>query len=123
MNGLKKSAANKRSMKTEVELGAHFNRDFHRLSRKYRTLLAQIIPIVARLGAGEKPGDRIAGTKREVYKVRLGNPAARRGKSGGFRLIYLVRSANNIVLLNIYSKSDRDTITPAKIRRMIADLG
>ena len=109
-------------MKTEVELGAHFNRDFHRLSRKYRTLLAQIIPIVARLGAGEKPGDRIAGTKREVYKVRLRNPAAQRGKSGGFRLIYLVRSANNIVLLTIYSKSDRDTITPAKIRRMIGDL-
>ena len=110
-------------MKTDVETSAYFNREFHRLSRKYRNLVSQVIAFSARLGYGEKPGDRIAGTKREVYKVRLGNPAARRGKSGGFRLIYLVRSANNIVLLNIYSKFDRDTITPAKIRRMIADLG
>ena len=109
-------------MKTEVETSAYFDREFHRLNRKYRNLVSQFVPLVARIGSGGKPGDRVLGTRHEVYKVRLGNPAARRGKSGGFRVVYFVRAADHIVLIAIYSKTDKDDIHPAKIQRMIADL-
>ena len=58
---------------------------------------------------------------RNVYKVRLPNRSARRGKSGGFRVIYQERDGVLVLLLLIYSKTERADIPDEAIRRVIAE--
>lgn len=66
-------------------------------------------------------GDRIAGIGHAVYKARLGDATAGRGKSGGFRIIYYVDSPTKIILLSIYSKSGQTDIDNAEIRRILTE--
>ena len=54
-----------------------------------------------------------------VYKVRLPNRSARRGKSGGFRVIYQERSGELVLLLIIYSKTEHADMPDALIRQVI----
>lgn len=71
------------------------------------------------LEAGGTPWDRITGNKYPVYKVRVNNSDARRGKSGGYRVIYYIQTPEAILLTNIYSKSDRSNISNEEIEQII----
>ena len=53
-----------------------------------------------------------------VYKVRLPNRAARRGKSGGFRIIYYAQFSDRVTLLTIYSKTDETDISLREIQEL-----
>jgi len=44
------------------------------------------------------------------FKIRLKNSSIPVGKSGGFRVIYFLRTQEKIYLLEIYSKSDLENI-------------
>ncbi len=66
-----------------VESAPTFERDLKRLARRYPQIRNDIEPIIDRLAAGETPGDRVRGVQSIVYKVRVANSDARRGKSGG----------------------------------------
>jgi len=57
-----------------------------------------------------------------VYKVRLPNPSAQRGKSGGFRVIYYVKLADAVMLVTIYSKTEQTDISADELRRLLDDL-
>jgi len=53
--------------------------------------------------------------------VRVRNSNIQKGKSAGYRLIYQVDSPTSILLLTIYSKSDREDIGVNEIRDILAD--
>jgi mRNA-degrading endonuclease RelE of RelBE toxin-antitoxin system len=76
-------------------------------------------PLIDRLEHGETPGDRVKGTRYTVYKVRLQSADMSRGKSGGYRVIYYLKTADLIVLLAIYAKPRRADISPGEIRSII----
>ncbi|MFS0776067.1 hypothetical protein ABC255_08685 [Neobacillus sp. 3P2-tot-E-2] len=58
----------------------------------------------------------------KVFKKRMKNTSAKKGLSGGFRIIeYLVTSENTVYLLDIYSKSDQENIPKKKIIRLIRE--
>ena len=65
------------------------------------------------------PGDRVPETSHRIYKVRLSNPSARRGKSGGFRVYYAVNQSDMIYLVTIYSKTDRDDANTYEVQQRI----
>ena len=67
---------------------------------------------------GDRPGQRIPRVGYAVYKVRLPNRAARRGKSGGFRVIYYAQIEDVVTLLTIYSKSDDVDINTSEIQQL-----
>jgi mRNA-degrading endonuclease RelE of RelBE toxin-antitoxin system len=71
------------------------------------------------LERGETPGDRIQGLLYRVYKVRLRNSDAQRGKSGGYRIIYYLETEQQTVLLTIYSKTDQSDLPTEFIQRII----
>ena len=75
-------------------------------------------PLVLRLQDDERPGQRIPGVGYAVYKVRLPNRSARRGKSGGFRVIYYAQIADTVTLLAIYSKSEDVDISIKEIQQL-----
>lgn len=90
-----------------------------RLKKRYPHVDAEVKPLIDALAKGETPGDQVQGTGYSVYKVRLPNPDAQRGKSGGFRIIYYLKTLETILLIYIYSKTDRADLDADEIRRMI----
>ena len=64
----------------------------------------------------------MAGLGYRVFKVRLPNRSARRGKSGGFRVIYQEKSGRLVLLLLVYSKTERADIPDEVIIRVIEEV-
>ncbi len=106
-------------MPTTVSISADAQRDVKHLKRKYPAVTGQIRRLIDQLENNERPGDRISGVGYEVYKTRLANPSAQRGKSGGFRVIYYVQMADNVFLLKVYSKTEQADISAEEIRRIV----
>lgn len=109
-------------MPTKVDVPAPFLKELKRLARKYPSVLKAFEKLALSLKDDERPGDKIPGVGYDVYKVRLPNPSARRGKSGGFRVIYYVQLADAIILVTIYSKTEQTDISPENIRQILKEL-
>jgi mRNA-degrading endonuclease RelE of RelBE toxin-antitoxin system len=75
--------------------------------------------VLQKLQAGDFVGDQLQDVGSTVLKVRVKNSDAQRGKSGGHRLIYWLRSPSKIVLLDVYSKSAQESIEVAEIQRIL----
>jgi len=96
-----------------------FIRFLKHIAKKYRQVRSDLEPLIDELANGETPGDQIQHVKRTVYKVRVPNRDAQKGKSGGYRVIYYIKTATRVVLLAIYSKSEQTDISTDEILRMI----
>jgi len=103
-----------------VSFTPEFKRNLRQLAKKYRHIRDDIQPVIDEISKGLKPGDRISGLQEVVFKVRAGNSDARKGKSGGYRIIYHAKSLTEHILLTVYSKSEQGDVAPAEIRRIIA---
>ncbi|MBW4540932.1 MAG: type II toxin-antitoxin system RelE/ParE family toxin [Myxacorys chilensis ATA2-1-KO14] len=104
----------------QVEAAPVFNR-IRTLAKKYRNIRRHIQPIIEQLELGELPGDLISGVGYEVFKLRVKNSDVQKGKSGGYRLLYYVKTATRIILLTIYTKSEQVVIAREDIRNIITD--
>ncbi|KOP24160.1 addiction module antitoxin [Hapalosiphon sp. MRB220] len=104
-----------------VEAAATFSRNLRTLAKKYRSIRNDIQPVIAQLERGELPGDQISGIGYEVFKLRVRNSDIQKGKSGGYRLIYYVKTATGIILLTIYTKSEQADIAADDIKSIIAE--
>jgi mRNA-degrading endonuclease RelE of RelBE toxin-antitoxin system len=105
----------------QVEYTADFKRDLKRLHKKYRNVRADVNHFVRRLEAGETPGSQVQGTGYTVYKARVRSSNLGRGKSGGYRVLYYLKTAARIVLLTIYAKSASEDISITRIRRIVRE--
>ncbi len=57
-----------------------------------------------------------------VYKIRLAIASKNKGKSGGARVITFVKIIDEMVLLlAIYNKGEKDTISDAEIDALLED--
>lgn len=103
----------------EIGLTPEFQRKLKKLAKKYRSLRSDLEPVLEQLQLRKFPGDRIQKIEFSVIKVRIKNSDIKKGKSGGYRLIYWIYSDELIVLLDIYSQSDRTDVETAEIRQII----
>jgi len=108
-------------MPTEVSLAQQAEKDIKRLKKKYPAVTSEVRKLVYQLEDDERPGDKVAGVGYDVYKVRLPNPSAQRGKSGGFRVIYYVQLEDRVILITIYSKTEQSDIAPDQIKQAVED--
>lgn len=107
-----------------LNYSAAFLKQLKRLSKKYRRIRDDLQPILEKLAAGGVPGDQIQGAGHMAYKVRVANRDARRGASGGYRVIYYLQTESSRLLVAIYSKSEQSDIATDEIRRILkAELG
>ncbi|MBF2056551.1 MAG: type II toxin-antitoxin system RelE/ParE family toxin [Cyanobacterium sp. T60_A2020_053] len=111
----------KNNPKVIVEVTLTFKRNLSNLKKKYRSIVKDIKPIIDQLEMGELLGNRITGTNYKVFKVRIKNSDIQKGKSGGYRLIYYVKTQKMVVLLNVYTKSEQANITNQQIISIIKD--
>ncbi|MBW4618038.1 MAG: type II toxin-antitoxin system RelE/ParE family toxin [Cyanosarcina radialis HA8281-LM2] len=105
----------------EVEASPTFNRNLRTLAKKYRSIRNDVQPLIEQLERGDLPGDRISGVDYPVFKLRVRNSDIQKGKSGGYRLIYYVKTVNGIVLLTIYAKSEQVDIGAEDIQNIITE--
>ncbi len=105
----------------QVEASPTFSRNLHTLAKKYRSIQNDIQPIIEQLKQGELPGDQIPGVGHAVFKLRVRNSDTQKGKSSGYRLIYYVKTATGIILLTVYTKSERVDIAAKDIQSIIAE--
>jgi mRNA-degrading endonuclease RelE of RelBE toxin-antitoxin system len=105
----------------QVEAAPTFNRNLRALAKKYRNIRNDIQPVIEQLEQGELPGDQIPGVSYAVFKLRVRNSDTQKGKSGGYRLIYYVKTAMGIILLTVYAKSEQVDIAADDIQSIIAE--
>jgi mRNA-degrading endonuclease RelE of RelBE toxin-antitoxin system len=95
----------------EVIATNKFQKKVKSLGKKYRNIRDDLQPMIDLLQSGALPGDRVSGVlDLEIYKVRVKNSDARRGTSGGYRLIYYVKTSEQVILVTLYSKSEQEDI-------------
>lgn len=104
-----------------VTFTPEFKRNLRQLAKKYRHIKSDLQSILGELATGNKPGDQVPGVNYDVFKVRAKNSDASKGKSGGYRLIYQVKSESEIILVTVYSKTEQADIAPGEIRKIILD--
>jgi mRNA-degrading endonuclease RelE of RelBE toxin-antitoxin system len=96
-----------------------FTRNIRTLIKKYRNILNDLQPIIAQLENGEIPGDQVAGIGYPVFKLRIKNSDNQKGKSGGYRLIYYLKTNDKILLLTLYNKSEQDDVMAGDLKDII----
>ena len=106
-----------------IRFSDEFEENLYTLSKKYRRIRSDIEPILEQFQGGNFIGDRLSGMGENyvILKVRVKNSNIGKGKSAGYRLIYQVESPTSLLLLTIYSKSDREDISPNEIFRILSE--
>jgi len=110
--------------KVSIRFSDEFEEELYKLSKRFRRIRSDIQSIADPLQQGDFVGARIAGISEGyiVFKVRVRNRDIQKGKSAGYRLIYQVKSPTCVVLLTIYSKSDREDISANEIRDILTEV-
>ena len=90
----------------QVSFTLPFRKNVKKLSKRYRHIRSDLQPLIDQLSAGELPGVQLSGIEVPMFKVRLKNSDNRKGKSGGYRVVYYVKTQNQVVLIIVFSKSD-----------------
>jgi len=54
-----------------------------------------------------------------VFKARVKNSSAQKGKRGGYRVIYYLKTKDQILLVTMYSKSEQADIAASEIRDIL----
>ena len=98
-----------------------FVRDFKQLRKRYPRIQDDWDSLRAEINESDYRGQRLQGIGGAIFKVRLTNRSARRGKSGGFRAIYELVAPLQLRFLHIYSKSDKDDVSDRELSRMLAE--
>ena len=109
-------------MPATVNLLHKFRRRLKRLKRKYPAVTQVVSKLVTELENDQRPGNKLSGFGYDLYKVRLPNPSAQRGKSGGFRVVYYVQFEDIVHLVTIYSKSDESDISVHAVQDVLSEI-
>ena len=99
-----------------------FAKDFARLRKRYRRIEDDLAALESELQHKNVRGDYVRGFGLPIYKIRMANRSARRGKRGGFRVIYYLQTSESILFIHIYSKSDQDDVSASELWRRIGKL-
>ena len=98
-----------------------FKRDLKHLSRKYPSIRSDVEMLEQELGQNPTQGIPIG---KNCYKIRIAISSKNKGKSGGGRVITLVRVIKEeVFLLAIYDKSEKEDISNAELKQLLEDAG
>jgi mRNA-degrading endonuclease RelE of RelBE toxin-antitoxin system len=106
-------------MSFEIRLSENFKKEAKRLSKKYPSIKNEIGFLAKELSENPRIGISLGN---DVYKIRLSIKSKGKGKSGGARVITFVKTdIETVMLLSIYSKGERVTLTDSEIKNLLKD--
>ncbi len=108
-------------MNYKIEVTAKFEREIRKLSKKHKSLLADLLAFREQLRNAPTQGTSLG---KDCYKIRLAISSKGKGKRGGGRVITCVKIVEETVyLLAIYDKAERNTISDNELDDMLTEAG
>ena len=103
-----------------IEVSSRFEKELKQLAKKYKKIKNDLILFKKNILNNPTLGTPLGN---DCYKIRIPNSSIPTGKSGGFRIITLVKiEKNRIILLTIYSKTDKDNISKEELNSILQNL-
>lgn len=103
--------------KVEILTIDNFDKEFKKLSKKYRSLRSDLSSLIAKITENPTIGQPLG---KNVFKVRMAISSKNKGKSGGARIItYFLNDKNEVHLLSIYDKSEQVTVSDTRITDLV----
>ena len=97
-----------------------FAKEVKKLGKKFKAIKKDLSEIIERLETNPREGISLGNS---CYKIRVANSSIPTGKSGGFRVItYFIDNENNLYLLSIYSKTEKENISDGELLEVLASL-
>jgi mRNA-degrading endonuclease RelE of RelBE toxin-antitoxin system len=107
-------------MSYKVELFPQFIKESKRLAKKYISLKSELKLLFKEL---EERPDLGIPLGNNVYKIRLAIASKGKGKRGGARIItYSKIDDETVLLLSIYNKGEKNTISDEEIQKLLVKL-
>ena len=103
-----------------IETLPNFEKELKHLAKKYKQIKNDLTLFKNELLQNPTLGTPLGNG---CYKVRVPNSSIPVGKSGGFRIITLVKiEKDKIILLSIYSKTQKENISDEELKFLLQDL-
>ncbi len=96
-----------------IEYSDNFLREAKKLSKKFKLLKDDLKSVVKSI---EEDNDLGVSLGYNLYKKRVSNSSIPTGKSGGFRVIIYKKVEDKVVLISIYSKTYKDTLSDDELK-------
>ena len=94
-----------------------FDRQLKRLSKKYPSLKQEYFELIELL---EENPEQDVSLRDNCYKIRISIASKNKGKSGGARVIInIVLAENNVYLLAIYDKSEKESLSDKELNELL----
>lgn len=107
-------------MNYNVQLTDNFKKEFKRIHKKYTSLKDDLMHLIEELETNPNLGTALG---KDIYKIRLSIKSKGKGKSGGARVItYIQIDEKTVILISIYNKGQKDTITDKEIKELLDNL-
>lgn len=107
-------------MSYDIKTIPNFDRQAKQLSKKYASVGNDLTQLAESLKETPLQGESLG---KHCYKIRMSITSKGRGKSGGARVITLVKVLDEeVLLLSIYDKSDKESISVQELERILDSL-
>jgi mRNA-degrading endonuclease RelE of RelBE toxin-antitoxin system len=100
------------------------SRQLKKLRKKYPQIKNDLENLGSILTQSPESGDRIPGLDVALYKIRMRSCDQKKGKRGGYRVIYYFKGENSIIyLVDIYAKVDREEFSREEVLKTLKEEG
>jgi hypothetical protein len=107
-------------MSYNVLTTGNFEREAKRLIKKYASLKNEIADLIQDLQLNPTQGTALGNN---IYKIRVAAASKGKGKRGGVRVMSCVKIIDEkVFLFSIFSKGEKDDISPQEIKSLIQDI-
>ncbi len=102
-----------------IEVLPRFEKELKQLAKKYKNIANDLSKFKKEILKNPALGTPLGNN---CYKVRVANSSVPTGKSGGFRVITLLKvEKEKIILLTIYSKSEKENISDDELKAILKE--
>ena len=103
--------------------GPTFTRQLKQLAKRHRSLVADVLNLVADLQIDPQQGQPIGDVAKGCYKIKLAISSKGKGKRGSARVITCVQiEGDTIYLLSIYDKTDREDLEDGELEQLLKQI-
>lgn len=95
-----------------------FIKNLKTLKKKYKNIKNDVLELANELEKNPTIGTELGSN---TFKIRIKNSDNNKGKSAGYRVVtYLINEENEVYLVTIYSKSEKENILDLELREIIS---
>lgn len=99
-----------------VKYSDTFLKEAKKLSKKFKLLKSDLKKAVEEIDSKNDLGVYLGFN---LFKKRVKNSSIPTGKSGGFRIIIYQQIEDTIILISIYSKTEKETLSDDELRHIL----